>query len=257
MHRFFISPEEKNADRIVFSAAHAKQISRVLRLEAGERCVVLDNLGNEWLVELTHSVASSVEAQVVTRSAAEEPETKLTLYISLTQREKFEWILQKGTEVGVSVFQPIITSRTLVQNRKDVEAKYERWRLIIQEAAEQSGRGRLPVLLPALGLSEALQQAAQKVDLRLILWEGEVAATLKQALTRQPAKSVTIFIGPEGGFSAEEVEQAVNAGFEAVTLGKRILRMETAALVSAALVFHELETITPSGAAASSSARLQ
>ena len=79
-----------------------------------------------------------------------------------------------------------------------------------------------------------------------------MAATLKQALTRQPAKSVTIFIGPEGGFSAEEVEQAVNAGFEAVTLGKRILRMETAALVSAALVFHELETITPSGAAASS-----
>ena len=252
MHRFFITPEELSADRIVFSAAHARQISRVLRLDVGERCVVLDNLGNELLVELTHCEAAVCEAQIVARTTAEEPETRVTLFISLTQREKFEWILQKCTEVGVSVFQPIITSRTLVQSRKDVEAKYERWCSIIQEAAEQSGRGRLPVLLPTLGLTEALLQPSQKNELRLILWEGEVTATLKRLLTEQPAKAVTIFIGPEGGFSLEEVQQAVKAGFVAVTLGKRILRMETAALVSAALVFHELETITADGAAASS-----
>ena len=163
------------------------------------------------------------------------------MLLSLTQREKFEWMLQKCTEIGASAFQPVITSRSLVPNSKEAETKYERWRMIIREAAEQSGRGRLPDLLPAATLTEAAENTARSYGLCLIPWEGEKKTSLKDALVGNAPDSVAVLIGPEGGFSEEEVQQAINAGFKPVTLGKRVLRMETAAMVTAALVFHELE----------------
>ena len=241
MHRFFITPKEQIGDEIVFSALRAKQISRVLRLAAGAHCVVLDNLGNEMLVELTRVSAGDCAGRILETTSAVEPGIKLTMLISLTQREKFEWMLQKCTEIGVSAFQPLITSRTLVQSRQEAEGKYERWLSIIREAAEQSGRGRLPELLPVESLPGVLRTAAQSNEMRVIPWEGELKTTLKDTIHGKQATTVAALIGPEGGFSADEVQQAVEAGFVAVTLGKRILRMETAALVTAALIFHELE----------------
>ncbi len=183
MHRFFITPEEQIADEIVFSPVHARQIARVLRLKAGERCVVLDNRGSELTVELTQVDKDGCTARVIERTAAEEPRTRLLMLLSLTQREKFEWMLQKCTEIGASAFQPVITSRSLVQNRKEAEAKYERWRMIIREAAEQSGRGQLPDLLPAAILAEAAENAARSYGLCLIPWEGEKKTSLKDALS--------------------------------------------------------------------------
>ena len=125
--------------------------------------------------------------------------------------------------------------------RQEAEGKYERWLSIIREAAEQSGRGRLPELLPVESLPGVLRTVAQNNEMRVIPWEGELKTTLKDTIHGKHATTVVALIGPEGGFSADEVQQAVEAGFVAVTLGKRILRMETAALVTAALIFHELE----------------
>ena len=241
MHRFFVNPEELEAEEVVFSAAHARQIARVLRLKAGQHCVVLDNLGSEMMVELTQVGAERCTASVVERAVVEEPRTKLLMLLSLTQREKFEWMLQKCTEVGAAVFLPISSSRSLVQQPGDVVVKYERWRAIIREAAEQSGRGRLPELLPPASLEAAAGEVARNYERCLIPWEGEKTRSLKAVLTGKPVGSVAVLIGPEGGFSEDEVQHAVSAGFTPITLGKHILRMETAAVVTAALVLHELE----------------
>ena len=159
MHRFFITPEEQIADEIIFSPAHARQIARVLRLKAGERCVVLDNRGSELTVVLTQVGKDGCIASVIERAAAEEPRTRLLMLLSLTQREKFEWMLQKCTEIGAYAFQPVITSRSLVQNTVEVEAKYERWRMIIREAAEQSG-----ALITASGVRSPTENASAGFD---------------------------------------------------------------------------------------------
>ncbi len=241
MHRFFIDPEEFEGNEVNFSVTHARQIARVLRLKPGQRCVVLDNRGSEMVVELTQVDADRCTAGILERAAAEEPRTKLLMMLSLTQREKFEWMLQKCTEVGAWGFLPVSSSRSLVQHPAEVVGKYERWRVIIREAAEQSGRGRLPELLPPASLGEAAGEVARNYERCLIPWEGEKTNSLKAALTGKTAVSVAVLIGPEGGFSIEEVQHAVSAGFTPVTLGRRILRMETAAVVTAALVLHELE----------------
>jgi len=242
MQRFFVNPEEIQGQEVVFAPARSRQIARVLRLKNGQNCMVLDNRGGELLVELTQVEAGACRAVIVERAEAQQERIDLLMLLSLTQREKFEWMLQKCTEVGVSTFQPVITSRSLVQQPVQTIAKYERWKTIIWEAAEQSARSRLPELLPPAGLAEAVAEAARRCQRCLIPWEGEKARTLKGALAGPAVGSVALFIGPEGGFAEGEVQQAVNASFNVVTLGRRILRMETAAVVSAALVLHELES---------------
>lgn len=152
-------------------------------------------------------------------------------------------MLQKGTEVGVSAFVPVITQRSLVRNAKSAANKRERWERIITEAAEQSGRGRLPRLHEPLLFAEALARAASS-DCTLIPWEKATAGTLRAALRKLPddlrQPIIALFIGPEGGYSEEEIDQATTAGAIPVTLGRRILRTETAAVVAAAVVLYEL-----------------
>ncbi len=241
MHRFFVNLEDITNDEVHFSGLSAKQIGRVLRLKAGDQCIVLDNLGNEMLVEMTRIGSGDCSASIVKKAAADEPQIRLSMLLCLTQREKFEWMLQKCTEVGAAAFQPVISRRSLVQEKTDMEAKYARWRMILKEAAEQSGRGRIPELLPTASLAEAVRAAARANPLCIIPWEEERNTGLKTVLAGKKVTKIAALIGPEGGFSAEEVQNAVDAGFQKITLGKRILRMETAAVVTAALVFHELE----------------
>jgi 16S rRNA (uracil1498-N3)-methyltransferase len=159
--------------------------------------------------------------------------------------QKFEWVLQKGTELGVAEFVPVVCSRSIVGDLEDANRKLGRWQRVIREAAEQSRRGRLPVLQPALLFDQACQAARQSGGLGLVPWEGERAAGLKSALAAagavggQPG-SVNLFIGPEGGLSIEEIETARRYGLQAVSLGPRILRAETAGLVAAAAILYEL-----------------
>jgi len=180
-------------------------------------------------------------ARVIEKRRADEPRVRLLMLLCLTQREKFEWMLQKCTEIGAAGFLPVISQRSLVQGKTDTLAKYERWQMILKEAAEQSGRGMIPQLLPPANLKEAVMSMRDEYPLRLIPWEDEKQNGIKAALCQVKPVKVALLIGPEGGFSAEEVQMATEAGFIRVTLGRRILRMETAALVSAALIFQELE----------------
>ncbi len=213
----------------------------VLHLKPGQRVGLLDNEGNEYEVELA-TVGSKVALGkvIVRRAAPVEPAPQVTLYLSLTQREKFEWALQKCTEVGAGAFLPVITSRSLTQSTTEALVKYPRWQKILQEAAEQSGRGRIPALQQPLRFGQALAHARQTMQLSLIPWEKEEAVTLKAALAQSGyVERIGVFIGPEGGYTSAEIDLACQVGALPITLGPRILRMETAAIVALTLILNQ------------------
>jgi 16S rRNA (uracil1498-N3)-methyltransferase len=241
MHHFFVSKGQINASVVNFPADIAHQIKRVLRLREGDLVNVLDNQGNIYLTSLAFGEGSEVQGQIKNTDVCDsEPRTKLSLYVGLTQRDKFEWILQKGTELGVSRFIPFISERSLVQKVSSADKKEQRWQKIIQEAAEQSKRGIIPVLEPAVDFKQALTGAVEKNDVCLIPWEETKSGSISTVLGERKPERVAVLIGPEGGFSAEEIRLAEEKKVTPVTLGKRILRMETAALAAAAMVMFYL-----------------
>jgi 16S rRNA (uracil1498-N3)-methyltransferase len=249
MHRFFISPDWIDGDRITFEGAVVHQLTHVLRMQPEDRVIVLDDSGWEQEVVLTQVGPDRVEGQVVEKRLARgEPRTKISLYQSVLKGQRFELGLQKGTELGVVEFVPVISSRCIVSGLDDVNRKAERWQRIILEAAEQSGRGRLPRLRAALMFSRACGRAKRLGGLSLIPWEEENVTGLRQALhptgdneqrSAQPF-SVNLFIGPEGGFTAEEIDVAKGYSIVPIGLGPRILRAETAGLATVSAIFCEL-----------------
>lgn len=239
MHRFFLTPEQIAGPTARFNSEQSRQMRHVLSLRPGDRVLALNGLGGQYEVALTEVSDTRVVGQVVGQvEAAGEPDVRLTLYQSLLRREKFEWVLQKGTEIGVAAFAPVITRRSLVRDTEDVTPeKLTRWQRIIKEAAEQSGRGLLPELSPPVQFGAAL--GSINADCAIIAWEGDTPHTIREAL-RPGGRSVALFIGPEGGFDPDEVNEATACGVIPVTMGRRILRTETAAIVGAALILHEL-----------------
>ena len=236
MHRFFLPAGSLQHSLVIFPEETAHQIARVLRLKPGSIVAVLDNSGREAQVELEQVAAHAVSGRILQIDpVTSELPIALSLYICLTQREKFELILQKCTELGAQRIIPVISSRSLVQSSDDVEKKRTRWSSIVREAAEQCGGGRIPEILPAQSYAAALENGTARHAQTLILWEEEHSLRLRAAF-KPETTSLALLIGPEGGLSAVEVENARMAGWLAVSLGKRILRMETAAIAAATLV---------------------
>ena len=196
-HRFFISPENFTDERVIFPKDLQAQISRVLRLKAGDEVEALDNQGKAFLVKLAAGPDQTLIGEILSsRSVDTEPLVSLTLYFGLTQREKVEWILQKGTEVGVSAFQPYISRRTLAQQAGSAEKHQLRWEAILREASEQSGRGRIPELFPPMKFKDALKVLLDSCDLVIAAWEDETVQDLKAALgSRRPA-SIGVVLRP-------------------------------------------------------------
>jgi len=243
MHRFFVAEENLRGKQVVFTGRQAHQIRNVLRMKSGDHVIVLDNIGYEYTVILTKVGRQDVTGEIVSKQQAQvEPNTQITLYQSLLAREKFEFVLQKCTEVGVEKFVPMITERSIVRRPDDITPrKLSRWRNIIAEAAEQSGRGRIPQLDASVNFVDAVSRLSD-FDCCLI---GSLAATgssvreiLRTGSTEPVA--VALFIGPEGGFTDDEISDACSKGATAFSLGKRILRTETAAVVASAVILYEL-----------------
>lgn len=237
LNRFFLSPDALEADRVIFPAEQSHQIRRVLRLQAGDRVVVLDGTGAELIVRLDtvqSTAAGTVEERRWNRA---EPHTRVVLYQGLLKGAKLEMVLQKCTEIGVAGFVPVVTARSVPSDMS--AAKQRRYEVIIREAAEQSRRGVLPALSPVMSFGDAVQRAA--ADGSVILpFEGSEAVGLREIRRSSGEKTIGLFVGPEGGFSDDEVELVRGVGARIVTLGPRILRAETAAIVSAALVLAQM-----------------
>jgi 16S rRNA (uracil1498-N3)-methyltransferase len=243
MYRFFVPSEWLETDHVTVTGTLVHRLRNVLRLRPGDRVLLLDNSGWEHEVELREVSSQRIEGQVVHKSVATgEPRTKITMYQALLKLNRFEWVLQKCTELGIVGFVPMITERCIIGSLEDIsKTKTERWWRILMEAAEQSGRGRLPTLRPAMLFSAACQDAA-KAGLTLIPWEEETERNLRSVLesAERPPFSINLLVGPEGGFTEQELEQARRYGAVPITLGPRILRAETAGLVAASAILYEL-----------------
>ena len=254
LHRFFVDPAILGGDRVALTGPQAHQISRVLRLKVGDRVVLVDGAGLEYRVRLdevrSSAVAGTVEAVQPSRP---EPSLLLTLYQALVPRDRFETVLQKGTEVGISRFVPTWCERSIVPGGERIDEKrLERWRRIVTEAAEQCERGIVPEVTPPLRFADALAQAVA-IGPTLIAWEREqersIQAGLREALhdedDRLVRRPLGLFVGPEGGYTNTEITSARDALAITVSLGPRILRTETAGPVLAALALYEVGDLEP------------
>jgi 16S rRNA (uracil1498-N3)-methyltransferase len=249
MHRFFVPPDWIRGNEATITGPQAHQIAHVLRMRPGDPLIVLDNSGWEIETRLISVERHTVRGEVTRRRlSAAEPRTKISLYQGVLRSKRFEFVLQKGTELGVVEFVPLVAERCVISDLEAVDKKHDRWKTIIQEAAEQCRRGRKPALRPAAMFAKACETAKSSGGLSLIPWEEKGPASLRTLLTRTPPGSsqawppmtINLFIGPEGGFTAAEVGLARRYGLAPVTLGPRILRAETAGLAAATAILYEL-----------------
>lgn len=250
MGRFFISArqaEQAKQGMIEIEGSDVRHIGQVLRLQAGDAVTLCDTAGLEYVCEIQRITADRVYAAVKDTLRCEtEPEIAVRLYQGIPKGEKMDWLIQKCVELGVTEIIPVLTERTVVKLRgpEDCERKQVRWQRIAAEAAKQCGRGRIPEILFPMPFRAAIRQAPE--GLRLMPYENETERTLKQVLRHPDSlqamklqKSISVFIGPEGGIAGAEAESAFSAGFIPVSLGKRILRTETAGLAVLAAIRYE------------------
>ena len=245
MHRFFVPPESISDGHATLSGDQARHIARVLRQGPGDSIILLDNTGQEYDVVLIAVSPELVEGNVIQqRRGPGEPDTQITLYQALLKSDRFDLVLQKGTELGVSRFVPIVTERTIVRTSEErrADSRLDRWRRIVTEAGEQSRRARIPAISTPVSFDEACQLVS---PLALMPWEEERMLSLRNAISESNTEGrdrseVSIIIGPEGGFTSEEAELARRHGVQTVSLGRRILRAETAAIATVTAVCYEL-----------------
>ncbi len=239
VRRFLVPPGSLDVESVTIEGDLHRHAVKVLRLKVGTWVLLADGQGKERKGVVADIGRTSF---VVTLGEEEEPASipeegvRITLYQGLPKGEKLDFILQKGTELGASAIVPFAARRTVVRIPPDQrEERLERWRRIVREASRQSGRASVPEVWLAADLDEVLRTAHHPV--KLLLWEEERERGLKEVLARLPAPgSVAVLIGPEGGFTAEEASRAQVAGFVPVTLGRRILRTETAGLALLAIL---------------------
>lgn len=235
MPRFFIDPANVFWDgtqqyvRITGNDAH--HITHVLRTRMGERLVACDSSGVVYEGEMTAAGEEVLLMVKETHPADTEPPYKATVYQALVKGDKMETVIQKSVELGAVVIVPVATGRAVVKlDEKDAKKKIERWQKIAEEAAKQCGRGIIPTVAMPMSFREAVCQAAEN-SLPLFCYEGEGTLPLSVLFRQVNAPgTVSLFVGPEGGFSTEEVAFAKESGMQLCGLGKRILRTETAAL---------------------------
>ena len=226
MVRFFVTPEELLGEVIALRDENA-QHAKVLRLKAGEEVLLCDGAGHECLCQITDAVNYEVTVKE-RRESNTEACVQASVYMAFPKADKLEHVIQKATELGACEIVAFPSGRCVSKpDEKSLKKKLERWQKIAASAAEQSGRGRIPAVRVLPSFKEALTEAV-RADKALLFYENEQAVTLKMALSQSAYHTVSLLTGPEGGLEEREVEQAREAGLQVCTLGKRILRCETA-----------------------------
>lgn len=236
MTRFFEDHSRMQTDSILLTGENAAH-ARVLRLKPGERVLVCDGQGEECLCAVGDFSDSEVRLQVLERRASgSEPGVQVSVYMALPKADKLEHVIQKATELGAREIVTFPSARCVSRpDEKALKKKLERWQKIAASAAEQSGRGIIPEVVVLDSFQKALERCTQ-ADLPILLYENEHATTLGMALAGTDYRSVSLMSGPEGGLEEAEVEQAVRLGIRVCTLGRRILRCETAPLCALSAV---------------------
>lgn len=239
MVRFFVEPEQLQSNFISLTGANAAH-GRVLRLKTGEKVLVCDGEGNECMCTISDCTSDQIGLVVNSRDASvSEPSVRVSVYVAFPKADKLEHIIQKATELGAYEIVAFPSARCVSKpDEKSIHKKLERWQKIAVSAAEQSGRGRIPQVLVLSSLQQALERG-KAVDKAILFYENEQATTLRMALEEKVYNTVSLLTGPEGGLEDREVELAKTAGFDICTLGKRILRCETAPLCALSAVMYD------------------
>ncbi|MCD5401528.1 16S rRNA (uracil(1498)-N(3))-methyltransferase [candidate division NPL-UPA2 bacterium] len=243
MTRFLVSPEKVKGDRITIEGREVHHLRNVLRLRKGERVICFDGRGKEYEGTIASFSPGQAEIKIEkSKKLKKELPLKITLAPSLIRASKMDLVIQKCTELGVFRLMPMRTERSLVKlDEAKSRARRERWQRLAEEAAKQSGRVQVPQIEEVRDFASILRGAGD-FDLAIILWEeagGE--GSFKKVLTKRLSlsESVLLLIGPEGGFPAREVAEAKKAGLLPVSLGPRLLKAETAAIVAVAILAYE------------------
>jgi 16S rRNA (uracil1498-N3)-methyltransferase len=240
LQRITISPEQIQQEQIVLTPQQEHYLGRVLRLRSGNRFIAMDGKGRWWLAQLEGSLAQVLEAMTVET----ELPISITLMLALPKGNGFDDVVRCCTELGVATIAPLVSERTLLNPSSQ---KVERWRRIAQEAAEQSERCFVPTILEPVsfidGLSLVINNTSDISQQQYICTARGDSPHLRNCLQYKGYSTIIIAVGPEGGWTQKEVESANNAGFQSVSLGRRILRAVTAPIVALSIVAAELEAV--------------
>lgn len=241
MPKFFVEKNQIEKSHIRILGEDAKHIATVLRSRVGDELTLCDGEGMDYFCKISE-LEYGVVAEILSKTpSASEPKTKITLYQGLPKADKMEMIIQKCVELGIDRIVAVSTERAIVKLDKKEEKKLDRWQKIAESAAKQSGRGKIPEIHnKVLRFKEAVAEA-KTLDGAIIAYEKEEEKNIRSFVKTFSGDSIGVFIGPEGGFSEEEFSLAVEAGISPITLGKRILRTETAGMVTTALLLYELD----------------
>ena len=240
MHRFFASKSQFSDSYVTIQGDDVKHISKVLRLRPGDKISVCDKEKTDYICEIKEINKDTVIAEIEEKSEnPNESSLEVTLYQGLPKGEKMDYIIQKCVELGVCNIVPVIMKRTVVKPQA-ASSKTQRWQRIAEEAAKQCMRGIIPHVEEPVSF-ETMLERLEAEDLVILPYENEKCHKLKDVLKQGADKrKIGVIIGPEGGFEEEEVESASRNGAQAVTLGPRILRCETAPVATISALMYEL-----------------
>lgn len=244
MYHFFVQPNQIDGQNVTITGPDVNHIKNVLRMRRGEELLISDGQGTDYYCRISEIEAETVVAEAFSEDReGRELAARLYLFQGLPKQEKMEFIIQKAAELGAYQIIPVAARRSVVKlDAKKEEAKIKRWNAIAESGAKQSKRSIIPQVTRVMGVEEALAYG-KDFDLKMIPYENArgMAATKELVEQVKPGMKVGIFIGPEGGFEEKEVELAAAAGFYPVSLGRRILRTETAGMVMLSILMYQLE----------------
>lgn len=243
MPKFFVDPQCIQPPHIVVENDNVNHIKNVLRLGVGDEILINDRQGNDYKCIMSAIEQQRIVLDIIEHSVSTtEPAIEVTLFQSLIKGEKMEWVIQKAVEIGATCIVPMITKYCVVkiETDKKIQAKVARWNKIAEAAAKQSGRGVVPQVVLPMTLDEVLTYTKDHQLCSIIPYEKETTNGIRHTLQTQHANHYGVLIGPEGGFAEEELQKAAQHGVRPVTLGRRILRSETASLVALANIMYEM-----------------
>lgn len=230
MPKFFIKNKDIKDMAITIIGQDATHISKVLRHTAGDTLTLCDGEGTDFSAEITECTKESVTLKITDAiPCLAEPKVSVTLFQGIPKQGKMDYIIEKCTELGITRIVPVAMKRSVakIDDKKSESKKLERWRKIAAESVKQCGRGRIPEITEVMTVDEAIN-FSDTLDLTVAAYENEQEVSLKSVLEKSTPESIGVFIGPEGGLDDKEIEKFKAGNIPSVTLGKRILRTETA-----------------------------
>ena len=243
MYHFFVSEEQISGENAYIEGSDVNHIANVLRMKPGEELLISVRGDWDYLCKIVDIETDRVNLKVLESMEQRELPVNITLLQGIPKSDKLEMIIQKAVELGVSEIIPVKTKRVVVKiDEKKVDTKVNRWNAIAESAAKQSKRSIIPKVYEPMSIDNALE-IVKDFGVKLIPYENAdgIDKTRKILDNMDKTKNIAVFIGPEGGFEESEVERIKNSGFEVITLGKRILRTETAGLALLSNIMIRLE----------------